>query len=316
MSVHLRRGRFQPPVRWTTEQLDEARRQAEEQFRVERMEEPLEEYLAHFATVQGILENVIQTTVDLTQLDEQALSILTDPDLLDGVRYLTGPPVSMDDWKTLAEARSLTPQTLANNPELVTRLLQVIRAGLDRRRFPWIAEERAPTDPERDAAILASASLMATRRTETARRTTGKKIQEGRVRQALLDQGFAEVVVATAGIGTIAEAPPPGSFCREVLLGERKADLVVGLWDRRIMAIECKVSNSSINSVKRLNNDAAVKAEYWIKHFGDLQIVPVALLSGVYKLHNLEQAQARGLTLYWAHRLSELTDWIAGTRKQ
>lgn len=80
------------------------------------------------------------------------------------------------------------------------------------------------------------------------------------------------------------------------------------------MAIECKVSNSSTNSVKRLNNDAAVKAEVWIKDFGSLQVVPVALLSGVYKLHNLEQAQARGLTLYWAHEQNELTDWIGQTK--
>lgn len=38
------------------------------------------------------------------------------------------------------------------------------------------------------------------------------------------------------------------------------------------------------------------------------------MLSGVYKLRNLEQAQDRGLTLYWAHRLSDLTEWIDQTR--
>lgn len=308
------RGRFLAPPRWTSQQLDDERRQAEEHFRTERMEEPLEEYLDHFETVQSILEDLIETTVDLTQLDEQALTVLSDPKLLDGVRYLTGPPVSMDDLKTLVEARSLTPQALGNNPELVARLLQVVRAGLDRRRFPWISEGREPTSPERDAAILASAALMATRRTETGRRTSGKKAQEARVSQALLDLGFAPFKVTTKGIGTIAEAPPPGQFCREVVLGERKADIVIGLWDRRIMAIECKVSNSSTNSVKRLNNDAAVKAEFWFKDFGELQVVPVALLSGVYKLHNLEQAQARDLTLYWAHRLSDLTTWIEATK--
>jgi hypothetical protein len=80
------------------------------------------------------------------------------------------------------------------------------------------------------------------------------------------------------------------------------------------MAIECKVSNSSINSVKRLNREAAGKAEKWIYEFGALNVVPVAVLSGVYKLHNLMDAQARGLTLYWAHDLDQLLDWIEGTR--
>jgi hypothetical protein len=81
------------------------------------------------------------------------------------------------------------------------------------------------------------------------------------------------------------------------------------------MPIECKVSNSALNSVKRLNNDAAVKAEVWLRDFGATQVVPVAVLSGVYKLDKLEEAQARGLTLYWDHRLMDLIQWIERTRQ-
>ncbi len=81
------------------------------------------------------------------------------------------------------------------------------------------------------------------------------------------------------------------------------------------MAIECKVSNSAVNSVKRLNNDAAAKAEAWLKDFGTVQVVPAAVLSGVYKLHNLIDAQTRGLALFWAHDLGALTRWIALTSK-
>lgn len=113
---------------------------------------------------------------------------------------------------------------------------------------------------------------------------------------------------------TLAQAPQPGEFSREAALAGRKADLIVGLWDHRVMPIECKVSNSSINSIKRLNNDAAAKAEAWLTDLGKVQIVPVAVLSGVYGLHSLESAQRRGLTLSWAHRLSDLTAWIERTR--
>ena len=48
--------------------------------------------------------------------------------------------------------------------------------------------------------------------------------------------------------------------------------------------------------------------------FGALNVVPVAVLSGVYKLHNLMSAQTRGLTLYWAHDLVQLLDWIEAGR--
>ena len=278
------------------------------------MLEPLEEYLGQFDRVQDVLDDLIESTVDLTRLNDQALEILTDPAKLEGFRYLAGPPISEDDLKTLADTRSIAPQVLRANPELVARIVATIRDGIDRRRFPWITEGREPTQSERDAAVLASAALIATRRTETARRSEGKKTQEAQVRLALLEQGFREVPIAGNWIATLAEAPRPGGFCREVKLGTRKADLVVGLWDRRIMPIECKVSNSSTNSIKRLNNDAAAKAVAWIDQFGRNQVVPVAVLSGVYKLLNLEQAQESGLTLYWAHRLTALTGWIESTR--
>lgn len=103
-------------------------------------------------------------------------------------------------------------------------------------------------------------------------------------------------------------------FCAECQLGERKADVVVRLHDTRLMAIECKVSNSATNSVKRLNNDAAVKAEYWIKQFGTAQVVPAAALAGVFKVLNLEQAQARGLSLFWSHDLDKLGAFIDSTK--
>lgn len=310
-----RGARFIPRETWTADQLEADRKQAQEQFARERMLEPLEEYLGQFDRVQDVLEDLIESTVDLTELESQALEILTDPAKLEGFRYLAGPPVSEDDLKTLADAGSIAPRTLRTNPDLVRRLVAMIRDGIDRRRFPWVTEGCLPTEAERNAAVLVSAALIATRRTETSRRNEGKRAQEEHVRRALLDHGFAEVRLPGNVVDALAEAPQPGQFCREVRLGTRKADLVVGLWDRRVMPIECKVSNSSTNSIKRLNNDAAAKAEAWVDQFGRTQVVPVAVLGGVYKLLNLEQAQDRGLTLYWAHRLDDLANWIGRTRR-
>jgi hypothetical protein len=42
------------------------------------------------------------------------------------------------------------------------------------------------------------------------------------------------------------------------------------------MPIACKVSNSEVNSVKRINNDAAIKATTWRQELGNNQVVPVA----------------------------------------
>jgi hypothetical protein len=128
------------------------------------------------------------------------------------------------------------------------------------------------------------------------------------VEDALLGRGFKKV--ATRKIETFNDFPLSGEFCRESLLGARKADFIVGSRDKRVIPIECKVSNSATNSVKRLNNDAAAKAEAWTTEFGTRVVVPVAVLRGVYKLHNLVNAQERGLTIFWAHDLEAFMEWL------
>lgn len=303
-----------PPTRWSEDQLDADRMLAIETFRRVRLEEPTEEFSERFAKAQAVMEDLLEETLDLTAVYERALSILSKPASRDALRYIAGPPISLDDLKTLVDTNSVAPQTLRGDPDLVRRIVAIIFEGLDRGRFPWVPAGRAPMPHERDAAVLATATLIATQGVATNRRTQGKKAQEARVREVLLAAGFSQVRIAGGQAGTIRDAPKPGEFSRETVLGTRKADLVVGLWDGRIMPIECKVSNSSINSVKRLNNDAAVKAAAWIADFGERHVVPVAVLSGVYWLPKLVEAQARGLTLYWDHRLADLTEWIERTR--
>lgn len=296
---------------WTDEQLKTARLAAIEVFRKERMEEPLEQYLEAFDAYQGVIETLLESTVDLAELDSQLIDVVTDKNLLEALRYLPGPPISTDDLKVLADA-SLSPSALRKNPTAAKAIAQIVLNGLDRRRFPWVTERREPTEAERNAAVLASASLMATSRVNTKRRNEGKDQQEGQVIEALAAAGLTQV--ATREIPVLSAAPGRGEFCAESKLGTRKADIVLGLWDGRVMPIECKVSNSSTNSVKRLNNDAVVKAVSWKNDFGTVQVVPAAVLSGVYKLNNLQDAQKRGLTLFWAHDLSNLVSWIERTR--
>jgi hypothetical protein len=298
---------------WTPEQLKTERDKAQEIFRSERIQEPLEDYLEAFDQYQGVVEELLETTIDLSTLDDSALAVLTEPKLLEAFRYLAGPPISKDDLKVLSDA-VLSPGRLRHNPDMVARVIGVVRTGLDRRRFPWVAESREPTESERSAAVLASAALIATSRVGTARRNVGKERQENLVQEALIAARMS--LVATRRIETMNQAPRPGEFCRESMLGSRKADIIIGLYDNRIMATECKVSNSSTNSVKRLNNDAAVKAEVWLHEFGRANIVPTAVLSGVYKTHNLITAQQRGLTLFWAHDIARMIEWISATRGQ
>ena len=63
-----------------------------------------------------------------------------------------------------------------------------------------------------------------------------------------------------------------------------------------------------------LNAEAAAKAKGWIDDFGRRTIVPVAVISGVFKREYLVDAQDRGLTIYWSHKLGEMTGWMDEVR--
>ena len=42
--------------------------------------------------------------------------------------------------------------------------------------------------------------------------------------------------------------------------------------------------------------------------------MPAAVLSGVFKVQNLVEAQEAGLALFWSHDLGQLQDFIRRTR--
>ncbi len=298
------------PPRWSDDQLEDSRQAAIRIFRRERIEEPLENYLELFDRYQGAIARLMDHTSQLQKLSDTATTILKEGDLRMALRYVTGPPMSEDDLKALADVTSISAAHLRRNPEAAVRIVSTIHAALDPRRFPWIPDRRPPAAQEVEFAVNSTAALIAAQRVATKRRTEGKSIQEAKVRQALLDLGFSEV--PRRDMTVLVDAPKPGEFCGESRLGTRKADFILGLHDRRVMPIECKVSNSFTNSIKRLNNDAAAKAEAWRRDLGETQVVPSAVLSGLFKLNNLAEAQHRGLTVFWAHELDALTTWIAG----
>jgi len=301
------------PPRWTEDELRDDARIASANFRNARLS-PTEAWGGHYRSARAKFEALFDQLSDLDpeHFTDGALALAYKGQLGEALRYLAGPPISEDDLKVIADVTSLSPNILSSNHEALRKVFDVIERVIDPYRFPWVVARRAPTKAEKSAALLASSVLLAAQRIATERRTDGKSEQEGQVKDYLRTLGFTEIPTAT--INTIVKGPGPQQFCAECQLGDRKADVVLRLHDTRLMAIECKVSNSSTNSVKRLNNDAAVKATYWIEQFGSQQIVPAAMLSGVFKTLNLVQAQDRGLTLFWAHNLEQLGQFIESTR--
>jgi hypothetical protein len=301
------------PPRWSKAELKVEAEVAIKSFRDERTLEPLEKWkrtveknrtmYAQLFRVYGAHEPKKLTPARLAELFKVGFG--------DALRYMTGPPISADDLAVLADC-SLAPGRLAAKPDEAARVIEILTKTLDPMRFPWIAGKRAPRPEEVQTAVIASAVLIAAQRLSTERRGEGKTAQEALVKKTLQAMGFTETKARP--IQTIAHAPAPGEFTGECLVGSRRADVPVRLHDGRLMPIECKVSNSSTNSVKRLNNDAGAKAGVWNAEFGKNNVIPAAVLSGVFNVLNLEQAQEQGLALFWAHRLDQMKDFILAAK--
>lgn len=301
------------PPRWTAAELADDAAISAAQFRAERLA-ITDSWSIHYQEARSKFDLLFEKLSDLNPgaINDSSLAEAYGLGLGEALRYLAGPPISDDDLRVLADVNSIAPAVLSADAQALGKVFGVIERVIDPHRFPWMEAGSAPTDQQREAALLASSVLLAAQRIATERRNEGKENQETTVKDYLRTLGFTEV--HPVAINTIVKGPQAMQFCAECQLGERKADVVVRLHDTRLMAIECKVSNSATNSVKRLNNDAAVKAEYWIRQFGIAQVVPAAALAGVFKVLNLEQAQARGLSLFWSHDLDKLGAFIDSTR--
>lgn len=294
------------PPRWDRAPLERCRQEAILEFVKERSAEGGQRYRNAFEAKLGAVRNLFDATDDLRTL-EDGKALADHAEFIEPARYLGGPPVSADDLDTLIGERIAGRRRLSL--DLARKAADVIQTILDRDRLPWLFESpvRSPTAAERDIAIRWTAGLIAAQSVQTARRNEAAVRQQETVRRLLKDLGFQEVPVRRITIGSDLGR---GEYCEgESLVAGTKCDVPVSLRNGRLLLVECKVSNSFVNSVKRLNREVGGKARHWREAFGQ-QAHTAAVLAGVYKLANLEDAQEAGVTIFWEHDLQPLADFI------
>jgi hypothetical protein len=225
---------------------------------------------------------------------------------------MAGPPISEEDLGVVVtrSTKRLTKKAIKDDPALAQAVLKLICRIADSSRVPWVREQRRPQVHEIKQAIRATAALHAAQTMQTERRRYGREV-EAQLRNRLEIEGFKKLTAPMGGkINAPKDYPKEKTFYGECTVYGRKTDLLIGLPDGRIVAVEAKDSSSALNSVKRVLNDTAAKARGWRAKAGE-QIIPVALLSGVFAAKTLESAQKDGLYLVWAHDLDSFVAWLA-----
>lgn len=309
MAMHLKGVR-----RWSDEEIKSDVKVGSDAFRERRMAESQEQLEAIRAQIENacrktlpILHTITGPGVDRSKLAD----IIRDPETNLILRCIGTPPISADDLKTLAMT-SITQTSVRSSQELADRVGEILCGIRDFKRFPWLQDGRKPTAEELARAELATATLAAAGKILTHRRNDERAELEKQVHD-LLGMHLEEIPCQT--IENVRDGGPrPGQFMRNAVIGEHGADAIVGLYDHRLLCLECKASNSEINSRKRLNKEVGADAKEWLSRFGESNIVPAAVIRGVFKFDYVKQAQQVPVAIFWAHRLMDLIKFIETTK--
>lgn len=252
-----------PPQAWTESELqqdaDTARRRfvADRPAALRRERRAYEEGIA--AHVNAVLELLVRTS-DLRRIDADSLK---RREVLDIARYVVVPPISLDDLDTLTDSSfgrwvgQTTERGTRPSEQAFRAAAKFFRERLDQERAPWLKAKRAPTAGERDAFARATASIRAMGAIQTARRMESSSRQERAVREAAQKAGYKPVTPPATLMDPIKEMPPGSYATASRRLAETNMDIPVRLKDGHgtglfSLALEAKVSNSGLNSRKRL----------------------------------------------------------------
>lgn len=299
------------PRKWTDAETTADISTSKDAFRADRTKAPRDLYLHYAATARVDLADVVPQLSDIlgAQPDLDVLAeIIAKPEHRRALLYTAAPPISEDDLKTVAKARLSKKAMLDAKGGDGSRIAAILKSHIDPERFPWIEKSRDATADEIRDAIMATAAMLAAQRVQTIRRNKAKLLEET-VKHELITLNYTEV--KRKPINTIGDAPPAGTFMGETLVAGHRADVVVRLPDQRLLLVECKVSNSEVNSKKRVVNDAGGKAPSWYSVLGTGNVVVCAVLNGVFKKDHLLHVQDdKDVYIFWAHRLQDMANYI------
>lgn len=293
-------SQFEHPLLWSESELERDRRAAIGLFASSLMDSGTAAYNDWWMRLRPVVNNLLCKTGYLTDLHDN-ISSLTDNESC-ALRFTTAPHISEDNLKTLVNTLIASGTCSKDNA-----FAEVILSMLDPFRFPWLSDGRTPTRHERESAINWTTGVWAAQKLQTQRRNDASHNQENAVYELLKSQGYQEVSLSNVRLISDMEI---GTFSSETPIANQKCDVPVRLKDGRLLLIECKVSNSTTNSTKRLIREVCGKVPVWKEAFGK-QMLVAAVLDGVISNKNLNDAQnEHGVFLFWSMRLEDLAIFL------
>ena len=134
-------------------------------------------------------------------------------------------------------------------------------------------------------------------------------VQEGAVTALLAARGWTRM--SSALIQTLSDVPASHYMHKTkfaTTTQPQEVDIACGLGNTIVLAMECKVTNDPLNSIKRIN-DVLKKATAWQAHWGSF-VRTAALLQGVINYNDVHRLLAANVEVFWSHKLEDFDAWI------
>jgi XamI restriction endonuclease len=246
--------------------------------------------------------------------------VLEERGFLDLSRYLAVPPISLDDLDTLTDScfgpwvGQKTERGARPSAREFTDAARIISSRLDSDRAPWLSRGRRPTKGERETFVKWMASIPAVNKVTTERRSRRSRQQEDLTRAAVGAAGYLPVT-PSGKLKNPEKDMEPGTYSEKSRsLLKTNIDVPVRLrtghaTGQVFLAVECKVSNSALNSRKRLL-EVNSKRQTWDGSGAVYRVRTAAVLTGVFDVARLVEAQDAGVLIFWEHRLKDLTTFL------
>jgi hypothetical protein len=250
------------------------------------------------------VEEVLAATNNLKQLPE---ALKRSGRYTRTLRFLTGPPLSQDQFQLAC------PDWRKSNEKTGRPLSDASAAGFEMTFRAWVdgARTKFLDNPiERAKAVQSTAILIAQQEFATRKRMRLAGVQEEMASTILTDLGFTRISIGFVDQPGSLEERQFARACQFATAdgSSHEVDLAIGLSGRRILALECKVSNDKTNSVKRVN-DVLKKAAAWRSQWGKF-VITGALLEGVLSEKEPRRLLEAEVEVFWSHRPELFREWL------
>lgn len=223
------------------------------------------------------------------------------------LRFLLGPPLSQDQFQLACP--EWTKATERTGRSLKGEAAEAFDKTFKQWRDP-LRTDSLTKKSERLKAIYSTAIMIAQTEFATKKRMRLAKAQEQSAIDVLVRLGFTKVELGTVDQpGALAERQFAQATQFATADGSsHEVDIAIGLSKKRILALECKVSNDRTNSIKR-TNDVLKKSAAWKTQWGRFVIMG-GLLQGVVGERDPRRLVEGDVEIFWSHRLDLFEEWL------